>query len=186
MARPKEPLYVRKLGRGERNRLKLVAKHGRDSRAAHRARIVLLSSQRKKLSEIAVLMDVTPETAGRWVRRYEGEGVDGLYDRQRPGGPRKADAAYEVRLVELAQLVPHDIDPGCPWSVWTVERLMAQMVREGFKEVSDDTARRALHRNQFGFLRPKLDLKHKQNPREVRKFRRRLREVKGGWTPIPA
>jgi hypothetical protein len=67
-----------------------------------------------------------------------------------------------------------------------VERLMAQMVREGFKEVSDDTARRALHRNEFSFLRPKPDLKHKQSPREVRKFRRRLREVKGGWAPIPA
>ena len=186
MGRPKTPLYVRKLGRGERNRLKRVAKHGRDSRASHRARIVLLSSQQKKLSEIAVLMDVTPETAGRWIRRYEAEGMDGLYDRPRPGGPRKADQAYEARLVELAQLVPHEIDPGCPWGVWTVERLVARMVHEGFKAVSDDTARRALHRSKFAFLRPKLDLKHKQNPREVRAFRRRLREVKGGWTPIPA
>jgi transposase len=186
MGLAREPLYVRKLSRGERNRLKRLAKHGRDGRAAHRARIVLLSGQRKKLSEIAVLMDVTPETAGRWIRRYEAEGVDGLYDRPRPGGPRKADAVYEARLAELAGGVPHEIDSGCPWGVWTVGRLLARMVHEGFKAVSDDTVRRALHRGKFAFLRPKLDLKHKQNAREVRSFRRRLREVKGGWTPIPA
>jgi len=186
MARPKEPLYVRKLGRGERNRLKRLAKHGRDSRAANRARIVLLSSQRKKLAEIGEIMDVTPETAGRWVRRYEAEGVDGLYDRQRPGGPRKANEAYEARLAALVQRVPQEIDPGSPWGVWTVERLIARMVQEGFRAVSDDTVRRALHRSEFAFLRPKLDLKHKQNPRAVRSFRRRLREVKGGWMPIPA
>jgi len=186
MARPKDPLYVRKLGRGERNRLKRLAKHGRDGRAVNRARMVLLSGQRKKLSEIAALMDVTPETAGRWIRRYEAEGVDGLYDRPRPGGPRKADEAYVARLAELAQSVPHEIDAGCPWGVWTVERLMARMAHEGFRVVSDDTVRRALHRSKFAFLRPKLDLKHKQDPLKVRAFVRRLGVVKRGWMPIPA
>lgn len=179
-------IFVRKLGRGERNRLKRLAKHGRDGRAVNRARMVLLSCQRMKISAIAELMDTTPEIVSQWIRRYEAEGVDGLCDRARSGRPAKANGAYEARLVELVAVHPGDIDSQCPWSVWTVGRLAARMEHEGFRAVSDDTVRRALHRHKYGFLRPKLDLKHKQNPRQVRAFRRLLEEVKGGWKPIPA
>jgi transposase len=179
-------VYVRKLGRGERNRLKRMAKHGRDGRAVNRARMVLFSGQRKKLSEIAGLLDTTPEVVSCWIRRYEAEGVDGLYDRERSGRPAKANEAYEARLVKLVAVHPGEVDYDCPWGVWTVGRLAARMEHEGFRAVSDDTVRRALHRHKYAFLRPKLDLKHKQDPKKVRAFLRRLREVKGGWMLIPA
>jgi transposase len=148
--------------------------------------MVLYSGQRKKLSEIAALLDTRPEAVSRWIRRYEGEGVEGLYDRPRSGRPLKANGAYEARLVELVAASPGEVDSECPWSVWTVGRLTARMEHEGFRAVSDDTVRRALHRRKFAFLRPKLDLKHKQDPKKVRSFLRRMREVKRGWKPIPA
>lgn len=186
MARPSTPLYVRPLKRGVRKRLERLAKRARDARLVNRARMILLSNQRKKLSEIGTILSTMPETVARWIRRYEAEGIDGLYDRPRSGGPRKADAAYEQRLMELVQSDPRRIDLDCPWSVWTVERLMDRMVHEGFAEISDDTVRRALHRHRFAFLRPKLDLKHKQDPAAVKRFKRRLAAVKRGWMPIPA
>lgn len=179
-------VYVRKLGRGERNRLKRLAKHGRDGRLVNRARMVLYSGEGKRLSEIARLLDTTPEVVSGWIRRYEAEGLDGLCDRPRSGRPAKADEAYESRLVGLVAALPAEVDSECPWGVWTVGRLAARMEHEGFRAVSDDTVRRALHRHRYAFLRPKLDLKHKQDPKKVRAFLRRLREVKRGWKPIPA
>jgi transposase len=146
----------------------------------------LLSGQRKKLSEIGALLDTTPVGVSRWIRRYEAGGVDGLYDRPRSGRPAKADTVYEARLVELVAASPGKIDSECPWGVWTVGRLAARMEHEGFRAVSDDTVRRVLHRRKYAFLRPKLDLKHKQDPKKVRAFLRRLRKVKRGWSPIPA
>ena len=186
MARPRTPLYVHALRRSERKKLETQAKRARDARLVNRARMILLSNERKKIAQIGAILDTTPETVGRWIRRYEAEGIDGLHDQPRSGGPRKADAAYETRLLELAQSDPRRVDPDCPWSVWTADRLIARMVHEAFAKVSDDTLRRALHRHRFAFVRPKLDLKHKQNPKDVKRFKRRLRAVKRGWTPILA
>ena len=186
MARPHKPLFVRSLRRGERKKLERIAKRARDARLVNRSRMVLLSSQRKKLSEIGTLLDTAPTTVAIWIRRYEAEGVDGLYDRPRPGGPRKADGAYAERLINLVETAPQKVDSDCPWSVWTVDRLVARMAHEGFPLVSDDTVRRVLHAHRFAFLRPKLDVKHKQDPKEVKRFKRRLNAVKKGWQPIVA
>lgn len=182
----RQALYVRRLKRSERKALERAAKRSRDARIVNRARMVLLSDQRKKTWEVGQILDVQPETVARWIRRYEEEGLDGLCDRSKPGCPPKADEAYQKRLVELVQSDPREVDHECPWGIWTVERLMFQMKSEGFVEVSDDTVRRVLHRRRFAFLRPKLDLKHKQNPREVRSFKRRLQAAKRGWMQIHA
>ncbi len=186
MAASNRLLYVRPLRRRERKKLERTAKRARDARLVNRARMILLSGRRKRLSEIADLLDVSAVSVARWIRRYEADGIDALHDRPRSGRPRKADEAYERRLIELVQTPPQSLDSGCPWSVWTVDRLIAWMVAEGFGEVSGDTVRRALHQNRFAFLRPKLDLKHKQDPEEVKAFKRRLRAVKKGWMPICA
>ncbi len=186
MARPNQSVYVRPLKRGERKRLERLAKRGRDARLVNRARVILLSYQRKRVPEISNLLDMAETCVADWIRRYEAEGIDGLHDRPRSGRPRKADATYEKRLLELVQSDPQRIDPDCPWSVWTLERLRARMEHEGFASVCDDTVRGLLHRHQFAFLRPKLDLKHKQDPRAVNRFKRRVRAVKKGWMPIPA
>lgn len=186
MTRSNEPVYVRPLKHGERKRLERLAKRARDPRLVNRSRMILLSNERKKRSETGRILDVTPETVGRWIARYEAEGIDGLHDRPRSGCPRKVDERYEARLLTLVQSTPQRIAPDCPWSVWTTDRLMARMVEEGFPAVCDDSVRHALHRNRFAFLRPKLDLKHKQNPKDVKRFQRRLRAVKKGWMPIPA
>ena len=46
--------------------------------------------------------------------------------------------------------------------------------------------RHALHRLEFAYLRPKLDLKHKQNPLEVARFKRLLRDAEKKWLRLPA
>ena len=101
MARPHKPLFVRPLRRGERKKLERIAKRASDARLVNRARMVLLSNQRKKLSELGTLLDTAPTAVANWIRRYESEGIDGLYDQPRSGRPRKADDAYAERLIDL-------------------------------------------------------------------------------------
>jgi len=186
MARPHKPLYVHPLRRSERKHLESLAKRARDARVVNRARIILLSNQRKKTAEIASLLTFSQKSACTWIRKYEADGIECLHDKPRSGRPRKTNQPYEQRLLHLVQSSPMRIDPTCPWSVWTIERLMALMEHEKFPKVSDDTVRRILHSHRYAFLRPKLDLKHKQDPKDTRRFKRQLAAVKKGWQSIPA
>jgi len=179
-------LFVRQVGPHERGILRELARRAPDARLVNRARVVLLSRKGKRVAEIADLLDIGKFFVEFWIHRFDEEGVEGLRDRERPGRPRAADKAFEKRLLELVASEPQKIDPECPFTVWTVDRLLLRMAHEGFPSVSDDTVRRVLHRHEFAFLRPKLDLKHKQNRREKREFLQRLAAAKRGWQPIPA
>ncbi|MGE5617633.1 MAG: helix-turn-helix domain-containing protein [Sphingomonadaceae bacterium] len=61
-------------------------------RVSQRAHMILLSAQRKTVPEIAAIFDTTPVTVRFWLRRFEAEGMAGLYDQPRPGRPTKAGA----------------------------------------------------------------------------------------------
>ena len=180
-----QTLYVRRLSRHERLNLMDAAKYGDDARIVNRTRVILLSDQGKRISEISELLDMAKTCIATWIRRYEAKGIDGLYDRFRSGRPRTANQDYERRMLKLIKKPPQRHDPDLPWSLWTVDRLRRQLTREGFPDVSDDTVRRILHRRRYGFLRPKLDLKHKQDPAELKVFTRQMNAAKKTWLPIP-
>lgn len=173
--------FVRSLSPGERKSLRFTARHARDARLANRARAVLMSDRKFPPSRIADILEVSHSWVIRWIERYEAYGLEGLHDRPRAGRPRKATAAFEKRLLELVQTEPRQLNPSLPWTVWTVFLLGQRLEQEGFAPVSDDTIRRALHRHEVAFLRPKLDLHHKQDPIAVAGFLRRLRRVKRGF-----
>ena len=181
-----QTVHVRRLNRRERLNLMEAAKYGDDARIVNRTRAVLLSEQGKRLSEISDLLDMAETCVATWIRRYEAKGIDGLYDRPRSGRPRKANRDYERRMLRLMKKPPQRHDHNLPWSLWTVDRLRLQLTSEGFPDVSDDTVRRILHRHRYGFLRPKLDLKHKQDPAELKVFTRQMNAAKKTWLPIPA
>lgn len=180
------PFFVRPLKPGERKRLRFTARHARDARLANRARAVLLSAKGFRVARIAELLEVSHSWVMRWLRRYEGGGLEGLRDQPRPGRPRKAHAALEKRLLELVQTPPRELDPAYPWTVWTVFLLQQRLGKEGFTPLSDDTLRRALHRQEVAFLRPKLDLRDKQDPALVEAFQHRLQRIKKNFWRQPA
>jgi len=69
-------------------------------RLAERARIVLLASQGRQDKEIAVLLGMTPQKAGRWRQRFLTLGIEGLKkDAPRPGGRREISAARIEEVV---------------------------------------------------------------------------------------
>jgi transposase len=56
---------------------------------AQRARIVLLAAQGVENKEIAVQLKASPNTVGKWRKRFAQYRMDGLLDEARPGAPRQ-------------------------------------------------------------------------------------------------
>jgi len=89
-------------------------------RVAQRARIILLSAQGVSPTVIAERLSISRADVYKWRTRFLNEGVEGLYDRPRPGQPRKLS---EDKIKEVLWLTIERIPKEAThWSV----RLMAK------------------------------------------------------------
>jgi len=76
---------------------------------ALRARIVLRCAAGDTHTAIAAHLHVTPQTVGKWRRRFVDGRVPGLLDEPRPGAPRKiGDAEIERVLTTTLESTPRD------------------------------------------------------------------------------
>jgi transposase len=79
-----------------------------------RARIVLLAGDGHSNTVIAERLGLSKPTVGGWRRRYLRQGLQGLYDELRPGGPRSIDDERIATLVRRTlKTTPKD---GTHWS----------------------------------------------------------------------
>jgi len=87
---------------------------------ALRARIVLGCAAGLSNQAVAARERVTPQTVGKWRRRFVERGLDGLLDEPRPGVPRKIDdATVESVIVQTLESQP----PGAThWSTRSMAR----------------------------------------------------------------
>ena len=93
----------------ERAELEALSRRRKTSQGlARRARIVLAAAEGLENKEIAVRLEASADTVGKWRRRYAAEGLDGLYDEPRPGAPRQIgdDAIAEVVRLTLEETPP--------------------------------------------------------------------------------
>ena len=93
----------------ERAELEALSRRRKTSQGlARRARIVLAASEGLENKEIAVRLEASADTVGKWRRRYAAEGLDGLYDEPRPGAPRQIgdDAIAEAVRLTLEETPP--------------------------------------------------------------------------------
>lgn len=95
MAHPPAPALVLRDGDEEELR-RLVRSSSVRAGLAQRARIVLLASEGVGNTQIAQRVGVARQSVLSWRARYEAEGIQGLYDRDRPGRPRQVDAARVI------------------------------------------------------------------------------------------
>ena len=86
----------------ERKELESLASRRRTAQGlAQRARIVLLAAESMENKDICARVDASPNTVGKWRRRFVERRVDGLLDEPRPGAPRQIgddEIAETVRL----------------------------------------------------------------------------------------
>jgi transposase len=111
--RPKTPLV---LSREERVSLAALAHRSRTApQLARRARIVLACADGLDNKLVAKKLRMTPQTVGRWRRRFVVDRLDGLYDEPRPGTPRKiTDAQVEALVIRTLESKPRG---ATQWSV---------------------------------------------------------------------
>jgi transposase len=87
---------------------------------AQRARMVLLSAEGQTNTAVAERVGVTPQTVGKWRRRFIEAGTAGLLDEPRPGAPRRiGDDQIEAVIVKTLEERPAD---ATHWSTRSMAR----------------------------------------------------------------
>jgi transposase len=129
--------------------LETLYRQTRDVRVRSRTQMVLLSAEKQLVArEIAGIVRVTEVTVLTWLKRYLAEGVNGLYDAPRSGGPRKVSAEYKEQLLRVVRQRPRTL--GQPYSMWTLQRLADYMAEQTGIRVSPPSI--WAHLNEAGIV----------------------------------
>lgn len=94
-----------------------------ERRLVDRARIVLLAGEGCPAAEIAGRVGCGLETAKRWRRRYQRDGLDGLRDLPKSGRPLTHDQEVRARPIALACTRPPDTEQGVRRERWSYREL---------------------------------------------------------------
>jgi len=172
-----QPFFVRPLTQGERSAIRAVRKRPPSHAVYLRAQAVHLSSQRMKAEAIAAMVHRDRTTVFRWLKAFDARGLESLWPGKSPGRPPKADADFQAALVEAVARNPRDL--GYPFTRWTTDLLTEHLRRTTRVQVSPETVRGVLKRREYRYGYPKLDLTHRQDPKEVvRAKRQKARALK--------
>jgi transposase len=172
-----QPYFVRPLTGKEKKDLLQILKHPPDARVYQRAQAVLLSSEGQKCQAIAAVVRRDATTVYRWLVRFSEEGIVGLTPRRSPGRPPKANAEVQEAMTEAVRQNPRDL--GYIFTRWTTSLLTEHLRRTTRVELHPETVRTVLKRLGYRYGCPKLDLRHRQDSKEVtRAKRQRTRGLK--------
>lgn len=124
----------------------------RDPRLRTRVHMILLAAEKGfTAAEIAEIVRSDAQTVRRWIKRYQEQGLGGLYDAPRAGGPHKLSDAQLAELLGAARRPPSEL--GLPFSRWTAARLADYAAIHFGIEINPETVR--LHLKAAGIaLRP--------------------------------
>ena len=141
----------------QRHRLRRQLKETLDARLLRRTLAVLEFDQGRTAADIARMLGVTRQSVYNWVGAYtQGHDPRALRDEEGRGRHPSLDEDDEHLLEALLALSPQDL--GCPHVSWTVPLLQECLEVATGRQVSDDTLRRALHRLDYVWKRPRHDL----------------------------
>ena len=100
MRKQKYPVSLSKRQRSEL--LSIVRKGTHSARVINHARILLMAEKGNLNKDIAQALSITVMPVYAVRRRFQTEALNALYDRPRPGKPRKLDGKAEARLTAIA------------------------------------------------------------------------------------
>lgn len=160
-----QPFFVRRLARAERKAIRKVRKRPPSHAVFLRAQAVYFSSERLTAERIALIVDRDRSTVYRWLKEFDAHGLRALWPGKSTGRPPKADADFKTALAQAIEQNPREV--GYPFSRWSVDLLTEHMRRTTHVDVSCSTVYHTLKRLGYRYGCPKLDLKHRQDPKEV-------------------
>ena len=146
-----------KLKHWQRRRLRQQLRTTPDARTYRRTLAVLELDRGRSAADIAVMLGVTRKGIYDWVGAYlEGRDPASLEGAGGRGRHPLLDEDQEHVLEALLAASPQDL--GYPHVRWTVPLLREVLEIATEQRVSEDTLRRALHRLDYVWKRPRYDL----------------------------
>ena len=106
MAR-KPTRFVNALSHEETEILEHLRDHGETRQIRQRAHAILLSGSGNSVNEIAEIFGITHVTVRSWLKRWEMDGVLGLGDKPRPGGPPKLTDEEREQVLAFIKEYPN-------------------------------------------------------------------------------
>jgi len=168
-------IQVRSITKQELTSLDKLYHKTKDARIRTRVQMVLLAAEEKMTApEIAKIVRKNDQTVRRWIKRFNTEGIRGLYDAPRTGSPGKTTSEYQERLLTIVRQRPRSLEQ--PYSMWTLERLADFMAEETGIRVSYETVRRILKKNGITFSRPQHTISSPDPDYLVKKRRLKSKE----------
>lgn len=133
-------IEIRPITTEELHALNNLYHHTKDVRLRTRAQMMLLAIEDKMTaSQIAKIVRQNDQTVRRWIRRFNAEGINGLYDAPKPGAPAQMPDSYRERLLVIVRRRPRSLDQA--YSLWTLQRLADFMAEETGLRFSTETIR---------------------------------------------
>lgn len=143
--------------RQRRRRLRAELKGTSDARIVKRVLALLELDGGGSAASVAAHLGTTRQTLYNWVRRFGEGGPRALRDRARRGRPSKLSAVMRRFVVWLLKQPPDAV--GYAATGWTVPLLRQHLASHLGVHVSDETLRRALHREDHAWKRPRYVLR---------------------------
>jgi transposase len=122
------------------------------SKNSEKALMVLLSSEGKKVSQIAQTLKRNPHTVRDWLKRYNNAGLKGLNRKYSPGRPDEKRAKLKEHIQEVLGDSP--VEHGYQDHVWSVPLIVHDAALKLDLSVSGDTVTRALKAMGYSYKRP--------------------------------
>lgn len=141
----------------QRHRLRAELKRTSDPQVVRRVIALLELGDGASAATVAQRLGMTRQTLYNWVGRFgEGGGPRALRDRGRSGRPPKLPGVMRSFLVWLLKQPPDAF--GYAAVGWTVPLLRGHLATHLEVHVSEETLRRALHREGHAWKRPRYVL----------------------------
>lgn len=170
------PIQVRELKKGELEGLQSLYDKTKDVRVRTRTQMLLLAVEKNMTApQIGQIVRKNDQTVRRWIRRFNAEGINGLYDVPRPGSPGTITEAYRQLLVSIVRQRPRALEQ--PYSLWTLQRLADYMAEETGMRVSGETVRRILKGHDIVLSRPQHTISSPDPEYKVKKRRLKTLET---------
>jgi transposase len=156
--------------------LRRLARGGSNRRASLRMLAIANALEGLARAEAARLAGMSGQALCDAIKRYNAEGLEGLYDRPKPGRPRRLDDRQEGELGEIVLAGPDVEQEGM--SAYTREDL-ARIVREKWRvSYHPGSMGRVLRR--LGFSRQKARPSHpKKDPAAAEAFKKSPTNAEG-------
>jgi transposase len=178
-----QPFFVRSLSRAERKAIQKLRKHPPNLAVYRRVQSVHFSLQRLKVHQIAEIVGRSRLSVTRWLHEFNEHGLAALWPGKSTGRPPKADADFQTALIAAIGQNPQDL--GYPFTRWSVDLLGQHLRRKLHVDVSYSTVYNILKRLGYRYGRPKLDLKHRQDPKDVKRAKRQKKAALKKRKPAP-